>query len=54
MLLFQIESKVLLAKFFQRFDIYLDPTQSFKTEETTTLRPRDGTRATLTFREQTV
>ena len=48
-----MESKVLLSKFVQRFDIHLDPTQSFDIEETATLRPRDGTRATLTLREQT-
>ena len=47
-----MESKVLLSKFVQRFDIHLDSTQSFEIEETVTLRPRDGTRATLTLREK--
>ena len=45
-----MEAKVVLAKFVQRFDMKLDPTQSFDIEETTTLKPKDGTRATLTIR----
>lgn len=47
----QIEAKVLLAKFVQRFNLHLDPKQSFGLIETTTIRPIDGTRCTLTYRE---
>jgi len=46
----RMESKVLLAKFVQRFDFELDPNQSFDIEETTTLRPKGGTKATLKLR----
>ena len=45
-----MEAKVILSKFVQRFDLELDPEQSFGIEETTTLRPKDGTRARLTLR----
>ena len=46
-----MEAKVLLAKFVQRLDMKLDPNQSFDIQESTTLRPKGGTMATLTFRE---
>ena len=45
-----MEAKVLLAKFVQRFDMTLNPKQSFEIAEDTTLRPAGGTMATLTFR----
>ena len=48
----QIEAKVLLAKFVQRFNIEIDMSQSFEFEETTTLRPVDGARCTLTLRDE--
>ena len=47
----QIEAKVLLAKFVQRFNIHIDMEQSFAVQETTTIRPIDGTRCTLTLRD---
>ena len=46
----KMEAKVVLAKFVQRFDFTLDPNQSFDIQETTTLRPKGGTMATLKFR----
>ena len=47
----QIEAKILLAKFVQRFNIKIDMDQSFGFVETTTIRPTDGTRCTLTLRD---
>lgn len=47
----QIEAKVLLAKLVQRFNICIDPKQSFAVQETTTIRPVDGTKCTLTLRD---
>ena len=38
----QIEAKLLLAKFVQRFNIHLDKSQSFGIMENTTLKPKDG------------
>ena len=46
----KMEAKVVLTKFVQRFDFTLDPNQSFDIQETTTLRPKGGTMATLKFR----
>ena len=48
--LFQVEMRVLLAKFIQRFNLELDPNQSFDIEEKLTLRPKGGVMATLTLR----
>ena len=47
----QIEAKVLLAKFIQRFNMQLDMDQSFDIVETTTIHPKDGTKCTLTVRD---
>ena len=46
----KIECQILIAKIVQNFDIKLDPTQSFKATEMTTLRPIDGCRVCLTPR----
>ena len=42
-----------VVQLIRRFDIHLDPTQSFDIEETGILRLRDGTGVTLTLREPT-
>ena len=47
----QIEGKVFLAKFIQNFDFKLDPNQSFRPIEMTTLRPVDGCKAYLSIRK---
>nr|UOU03257.1 cytochrome P450 3049B1-1 [Brachionus rubens] len=46
----QIESKVCLVKFFQNFDIQLDPGQSFRPIQHSTISPESRTRCTLTVR----
>ncbi len=46
----QIEAIIVLAKFIQKFDLILDPNQSFSLLQNLTLRPKDGTRCTLTLR----
>ena len=48
----QMESKVLLAKFVQRFNFNLDMSQSFDILEATTLRPKEGVLCTLTPRSE--
>lgn len=50
----QLEAKVILAKFFQKFDLELDPSQEFEVVEATTLRPKGGVRCTLTLRQDVV
>jgi cytochrome P450 len=47
----QIEGVAVLAKLFQRFDIKLDPNQSFHMEQVVVLRPKEGTKVFLTLRE---
>lgn len=42
-----LEGKLILAKFIQHFDFVLDPNQSFKVVERTTLRPIDGVKIFL-------
>ena len=49
---FQIEAKLLLGKIVQRFNIHIDPTQSFEVMETTSLKPKDGCRCALSLREK--
>ena len=49
--MFQIETKVILTKFVQRFDLRLDPTQSFGIGESTTMHPKDGVRGTIEYRQ---
>lgn len=46
----QIEGVVMIAKLLQRFDLKLDPTQSWEIEKSFTLRPIDGARCFLTLR----
>nr|UOU03255.1 cytochrome P450 3049B1-3 [Brachionus rubens] len=46
----QIETKVLMVKLIQNFDFKLDPTQSFKPVQNSTIGPADRVRCTLTFR----
>ena len=48
--LFKIEGVILIAKFVQKFDFELDPYQSFGITQELTLKPKDGTRCTLTLR----
>ncbi|XP_076874259.1 cholesterol 24-hydroxylase-like [Brachyhypopomus gauderio] len=43
----QMEAKVVLAKFLQRFDFNLVPGQSFDIKDTGTLRPRSGVLCTI-------
>ena len=50
--LLQMEGKVLLAKFAQRYNFDLDMSQSFDILEATTLRPKDGVRCTITPRSE--
>ena len=40
----------MIAKFLQRFDYKLDPTQSWHIEQTITIHPTDGARSFLTLR----
>jgi hypothetical protein len=47
-----MECQILIAKLVQNFNIKLDPTQSFKATEMTTLRPIDGCRCVLSPRNQ--
>ena len=47
----QMEMKVLLCKFLQAFSYTLDAEQSFDVEDHNTLRPKGGTRLTLTPRD---
>ncbi|XP_072283556.1 cholesterol 24-hydroxylase-like [Pyxicephalus adspersus] len=47
----QLEAKVVLSKFLQRFEFELVPGQSFNILDTGTLRPRDGVVCTLTPRK---
>ncbi len=44
------EAIILIAKFFQRLDFKLDPNQSFLKEQVAVIRPKDGTKCTLTLR----
>nr|XP_016851458.1 PREDICTED: cholesterol 24-hydroxylase isoform X2 [Anolis carolinensis] len=48
----QMEAKVVMAKFLQRFDFQLVPPQSFKAIDTGTLRPLDGVLCRLKPRHQ--
>ncbi|KAM4013998.1 cholesterol 24-hydroxylase-like isoform 1-T3 [Anomaloglossus baeobatrachus] len=48
----QMEAKVVMAKLLQRFDFRLVEGQSFKIQDTGTLRPMDGTRCRLRVREK--
>ncbi|XP_042302567.1 cholesterol 24-hydroxylase-like isoform X1 [Sceloporus undulatus] len=48
----QMEAKVVLAKFLQRFDFQLVPPQSFKVLDTGTLTPSDGVVCRLKLRQQ--
>lgn len=41
----------MIAKFIQRFEYKLDPTQSPQIEQRITIRPRDGARCFLTLRD---
>lgn len=46
----QIEGIIMIAKFLQRFDYKLDPTQSWHIEQTLTVHPTDRARSFLTLR----
>lgn len=46
----KIEGVIVIAKMVQKFDLKLDPTQSFALDQAITLRPRGGTRCYLTMR----
>ena len=48
---FQLEMKVLVAKFIQNFNYKLDPTQSLAFQDYVTIRPADGVRASLSWRK---
>ncbi|XP_070608534.1 cholesterol 24-hydroxylase isoform X1 [Erythrolamprus reginae] len=48
----QMEAKVLMAKFLQRFEFELAPPQSFKIQDMGTLRPLDGVTCRLKPRHQ--
>ncbi|XP_073434076.1 cholesterol 24-hydroxylase-like [Dendrobates tinctorius] len=48
----QMEAKVVMAKLLQRFDFQLVEGQTFKIQDTGTLRPMDGTRCRLRVREK--
>jgi hypothetical protein len=45
--------KVIISKIIQNFDIKLDLTQSFEIHEALTTKPKDGTRCTLKFKNDT-
>ncbi|CAH1790898.1 unnamed protein product, partial [Owenia fusiformis] len=47
-MLSQIEAKVIIAKFFKKFNFELTPNQSFAPTEVATIRPKDGGLCTLT------
>lgn len=46
----KLEAKIILSKFIQKFNLELDPNQSFDVEQAATLKPKDGVLATLTMR----
>ncbi|XP_060611617.2 cholesterol 24-hydroxylase-like [Anolis sagrei] len=50
----QMEAKVVMAKFLQRFDFQLVPPQSFRAIDTGTLKPLDGVQCRLKPRHQLI
>ena len=48
---YQIEAKILIAKTIQNFNINIDLTQSFERYQSLAIKPKDGTRCTLKFRD---
>ena len=46
--------KVIISKIIQNFDVTIDQTQSFEIHEALTTKPKDGTRCTLTFKNDTL